>query len=235
MVDRNTTERGGFTSFRDMFDGGGPGQSGARFEGGGLLSSIGNAFGGPRDSSGSFGYQTEGGDRVSALRDMIDGGGRGQAGQQFEGGLLSAILNALGVRPAGFQDVGDPQEAVDPMPQAGAPSLMASASTMRPMMRPQAPNAMVDAPMQPGMSYMPDGEAFLRQNIAAVPVINQPMMNMPQMMPAPGQMSAPMRPQGTSGRPMSPYDEMLERFRASGNPVMSTARGSLRPTGILGR
>jgi len=33
-----------FTSFRDMFDGGGAGQTGDRFEGGGPLSSLGNAF-----------------------------------------------------------------------------------------------------------------------------------------------------------------------------------------------
>lgn len=32
----------GFTSIRDMFDGGGPGQSGDTFQGGGLLSDIGN-------------------------------------------------------------------------------------------------------------------------------------------------------------------------------------------------
>lgn len=35
-------DRQGFTSIRDMFDGGGAGQSGDRFEGGGLLSDIGN-------------------------------------------------------------------------------------------------------------------------------------------------------------------------------------------------
>ena len=32
----------GFTGFRDMFDGGGPGASGDRFEGGGLISDLGN-------------------------------------------------------------------------------------------------------------------------------------------------------------------------------------------------
>lgn len=38
------------------------------------------------------------------LRDMFDGGGAGQAGQTFEGGPLSGVLNALGVRPQGYQD-----------------------------------------------------------------------------------------------------------------------------------
>ena len=35
----------GYTSFRDRFDGGGPGQSGSRFEGGGVLSDLANASG----------------------------------------------------------------------------------------------------------------------------------------------------------------------------------------------
>lgn len=48
---------GGYTSFRDMFDGGGPGRSGDRFEGGGAISAAGNALGGPsgRDSDGGMG------------------------------------------------------------------------------------------------------------------------------------------------------------------------------------
>ena len=37
---------GGYTSFGDMIDRGGPGQSGSEFSGGGSLSTIGNAFGG---------------------------------------------------------------------------------------------------------------------------------------------------------------------------------------------
>jgi hypothetical protein len=36
----------GYTSFGDMFDGGGPGMSGNTYQGGGLLSSVGNFFGG---------------------------------------------------------------------------------------------------------------------------------------------------------------------------------------------
>lgn len=35
-------DRQGFTSIRDMFDGGGPGKSGDTFQGGGLISDIGN-------------------------------------------------------------------------------------------------------------------------------------------------------------------------------------------------
>ena len=39
---------GGFTSVRDMFDGGGPGQSGNTYEGGGVVSRVGNAVTEPR-------------------------------------------------------------------------------------------------------------------------------------------------------------------------------------------
>ena len=42
--------------------------------------------------------------RFLGLMDMIDGGGTGRSGQTFEGGPLSAFLNALGVRPAGYMD-----------------------------------------------------------------------------------------------------------------------------------
>ncbi|WP_407491873.1 hypothetical protein [Pseudooceanicola sp. MF1-13] len=36
----------GYTSFADMFDGGGPGASGGRFRGGGMMSVMGNLLGG---------------------------------------------------------------------------------------------------------------------------------------------------------------------------------------------
>ena len=43
-------EKKRFLDFLDMFDGGGAGQMGDKFEGGGLLSAIGNAFGSPYGS-----------------------------------------------------------------------------------------------------------------------------------------------------------------------------------------
>lgn len=36
--------------------------------------------------------------------DMFDGGGVGRSGQTFEGGPFSGLLNALGVRPYGFDE-----------------------------------------------------------------------------------------------------------------------------------
>jgi len=42
---------GGFTSVRDMFDGGGPGQSGDSYQGGGVVSRVGNVVTGSQPSS----------------------------------------------------------------------------------------------------------------------------------------------------------------------------------------
>lgn len=41
-------------------------------------------------------------ERYRGLLDMLDGGGMGQSGQKFEGGLFSGLLNALGIRPIGY-------------------------------------------------------------------------------------------------------------------------------------
>ena len=45
-----------------------------------------------------------------SFADMFDGGGAGRSGDRFEGGLLSGLLNALGVTPYGYQDRMDERE-----------------------------------------------------------------------------------------------------------------------------
>lgn len=262
-------DRGGFTSLRDMFDGGGPGRSGERFEGGGILSSIGNAFGSPREGgfdagrmAGSlaggaiagpfggllggligqgmgrgFGYTDAAGNVVSPRMDMMDGGGRGMAGDTFQGGLLSSILNAMNIRPMGYnaRQAAMAEQASSVTPQV-TQRAVAPAVQPRPMPRPTLPPApMVDTstPMQPGMNVMPDGEAFLRQNIAVVPALRGPSVDMPMASDPRFSRSRPDVPLGFAGRAMTPYEEMLLRFQQSGNPIMTTERGSLRPVGIL--
>lgn len=91
-----------YTSIRDMFDGGGAGQSGAQFEGGGLLSAAANAIARPRGSveRGDTDMRTGIG---GFLRDAVNGGGWGASGSTFSGGLLSPFANALGVKPMGEQ------------------------------------------------------------------------------------------------------------------------------------
>lgn len=52
---------GGYTSFGDMFDGGGAGQSGSTFQGGGPISTAANMVARPRDSVSSVGSSGMGG------------------------------------------------------------------------------------------------------------------------------------------------------------------------------
>jgi hypothetical protein len=41
---------------------------------------------------------------VSAFRDILNGGGAGMEGPRFEGGPISGLLNAIGVKPLGYYD-----------------------------------------------------------------------------------------------------------------------------------
>ena len=66
--------------------------------------------------------------RFTGLLDMINGGGAGQAGQSFEDGPLSGLLNMLGIRPSGFRarEAEQKQQMLQP-PRAssmGAPAPM---------------------------------------------------------------------------------------------------------------
>ena len=70
--------------------------------------------------------------RYQGLLDMINGGGAGQAGQSFEGGGLSGLLNMLGIRPMGYRD----RQAEQAPPQMMQPR-MSSMGAPAPMMPPQ--------------------------------------------------------------------------------------------------
>lgn len=64
----------------------------------------------PYNKDKSYGYYNDQGKYVSAFQDMIDGGGRNQSGNYFEGGgAISAMLNAAKVRPAGAARARDDQ------------------------------------------------------------------------------------------------------------------------------
>jgi hypothetical protein len=77
--------RGNFTSFKDMFDGGGPGRSGDRFEGGGVLSDLGNAMGGPS----MFGGGEGGGSLMASLGGLVGMALGGPAGAAIGSGIGS--------------------------------------------------------------------------------------------------------------------------------------------------
>lgn len=140
-----TTEGGERVSaLRDMFNGGGPGRSGPTFQGGGILSDIGNAMGGPS----SFGG--EGGNRGATIGRTVGGmmfGPLGMIGGGILGNMLGGGMNR-GQAPA-----------ASPMPmQRRAPSpamaAMAPAGSMRPPMRPTTPGN-VPLSAQPGFFAPP--------------------------------------------------------------------------------
>jgi hypothetical protein len=81
-----------------------------------------------------YGYGS-GDQRVNAVVDMINGGGQGRAGQQFEGGGLLSMLGNAFAQPYG----------------AEARGAQAPASSMQPMARPAS-----FATAMPIQSTMPD-------------------------------------------------------------------------------
>jgi hypothetical protein len=118
-----------YISFSDMFDGGGAGQSGPEFEGGGIISAIGNSLGGPKIFGGAFASGDDapgGGTRikheqpVGIFTDAFDGGGFGYSGDYFEGGPYSMIANILGINPMGSENLAQ-TVAQNPQPQPQMP------------------------------------------------------------------------------------------------------------------
>ena len=123
-----------YISFSDMFDGGGAGQSGSEFEGGGIISAIGNSLGGPKIFGGAFASGDDapgGGTRIKheqpigMFTDAFDGGGFGYSGDYFEGGPYSMIANILGINPMGSdglaQNVAQDPEIFAPQAQQEPP------------------------------------------------------------------------------------------------------------------
>lgn len=86
-----------------------------------------------------FGYGYGSGDqRVNAVVDMINGGGQGRAGQQFEGGgLLSMLANAF-AQPYGAEARGA-QAPASSMAQMARPASFATATPIQSNMPAQAP------------------------------------------------------------------------------------------------
>ena len=91
--------------------------------------------------------------RFLGLMDMIDGGGMGRSGSEFEGGPLSGFLNALGIRPQGYADrmEAEPRYLAGPAPMA-RPQYMPMAGPS-PTYNPYAP---IETTTLPPMGQMPD-------------------------------------------------------------------------------
>jgi hypothetical protein len=85
---------------------------------------------------------------------MLNGGGAGRAGQTFEGGGLSGLLNSLGIRPMGYQD-----RLAEARPQPNPMLMTPTVSTMgmppvQPPASPYGPEAISQTTLPPmgGMS-----------------------------------------------------------------------------------
>lgn len=124
-----------YTSFSDMFDGGGPGASGPEFEGGGIISAIGNSLGGPKIFGGAFASGDDapgGGTRiphsqpVGFMTDAFDGGGFGYSGDYFADGPYSMIANILGIKPMGSENLAQDPQIFAPQAQPEPPFATAS-------------------------------------------------------------------------------------------------------------
>jgi len=93
---------------------------------------------------GQYGYGS-GDARVSALVDMINGGGAGRAGQQFEGGGLLSMLGNMLTQPYGAaaQGTSAPDTSLRPVPRPqGRPQGLGTSApdtSLRPVMRPPQP------------------------------------------------------------------------------------------------
>ena len=82
-------------------------------------------------------------DRFLGLMDMINGGGAGRAGDEFVGGPLSGLLNALGIRPRGYADRAT---SAPPATTYGNPA---------PTYAPPPPPPLLPAPAPPPGQYAP--------------------------------------------------------------------------------
>ena len=86
-----------------------------------------------------FGYSYGSGDqRVNAVVDMINGGGQGRAGQQFEGGGLLSMLSNAFAQPYGAEARGAQAPASSMAPMA-RPASFATAMPIQSTMPAQAP------------------------------------------------------------------------------------------------
>ena len=114
-----------------------------------------------------YGYETAGGDRVTALRDMIDGGGKGRSGGEFEGGGILSLIANMVASPYGSER----ERSFGMIP--GERSPQAPMESVRPVPRPESAvveellgrgQAAYGASEPPGVPYYPSrggGQAAL--------------------------------------------------------------------------
>jgi len=164
----NDAEGNRVSALRDMFNGGGPGQSGSTFKGGGIISDIGNAMGGPS----MFGFNEGGGDtnRGATIGRTVGGMMFGPLGF-IGGGLLGNMLGGGMRRGSAMAPTASEMPAQRPSP--AMVSAMAPQASMRPQMNPARmgnvpmsaqPGALSVPPTMPSIMNMPGAvERFIAE------------------------------------------------------------------------
>lgn len=159
-------DRGGYTGLSDMFDGGGPGRSGAQFEGGGMISSIGNAMGGPSAfgfGGGDGGGGGFGGNRGAQIGRTVGGMMFGPLGM-IGGGILGNMIGGGMSRGSAMAPAASDMPAQRPSPAMVA--ARSPASSIVPTQRPFAPTdaAVPTMPSVPSIMNMPGAvERFIAE------------------------------------------------------------------------
>lgn len=75
--------------------------------------------------------------KFTGLLDMLDGGGAGATGNEFKGGPLSGLLNAIGIRPMGYRDRMEGMANTRPQMRPQMPQRTSTQGPLRPQARPQ--------------------------------------------------------------------------------------------------
>ena len=197
---------------------------------GGILGGIiGNQMG-----RGRYGYTDAQGNRVSAGRDMFDGGGPGRYGDTFQGGPFSGALNAVGARPAGYRAR---QEAAGPdmgMAEAMAAPAMTGATPATTAVMPPAPtippvttsNAFPGMYVSNYMSWLSPSENPAFAGSGMTPATNYVPMRDPTS-PTTGVMPADLAP-AYDPRLTPEMQRAMRSMPATGQA--STTTGQARPT-----
>lgn len=232
------------SALRDMFNGGGPGRSGPEFQGGGAISSLGNAMGGPS----AFGFGEGGGDtnRGATIGRTVGGMMFGPLGF-VGGGLLGNMLGGGMRRNPAMAPTASEMPAQRPSP--AVVSAMAPQASMRPQMNPMAmgnvpmsaqPGALSVPPTMPSVMGMPGAvERFMAQyggmpsmqaGYTPPPLPGTVMTDPAFSMPSPG-VNMPMFPAAGSMPRVGMVNDMmmdprnmvsLPIDRATGRPIAMT-------------
>jgi hypothetical protein len=170
----NDAEGNRVSALRDMFNGGGPGQSGPTFQGGGIISSLGNAMGGPS----AFGFGEGGGDtnRGATIGRTVGGMMFGPLGF-IGGGLLGNMLGGGMRRGSAMAPTASEMPTQRPSPAMVA--ARSPAASIVPMQRPFAPTdaAVPTMPSVPSIMNMPGAvERFITQYGTLEPTIPNTIM-----------------------------------------------------------